>query len=317
MHNGTVVITGGSGFLGVGVAQALLAKDPTRRIVLTDRVEHPRLAALRGKVDFVKADLGDAATCAAIITPQTGTVYHFASLVSGGAERDFVAGLQANVFLTINLLEACRTRAACPRFVFTSSIATFGGDRLPSTIDDWTHQHPQNSYGVAKVVGEQLLNDYSRKGYIDGRGVRLAAIIVRDEPNTAASGYLSALIREPLAGKKYTCPVAPDTAIPVLSNQKAVEVLIALGELAAGKLGDFRTINSPSLSPTAGQIAEAVQRTKIVAADAIQFDPDAQTLAMISGWPKVMRAERARALGLSGDASIDAIICDYQTERAS
>ena len=314
MHNGTVVITGGSGFLGVGVAKALLAQDPARRIVLIDLVEHPRLASLRGRVEFVKADLGDAAACAAIISRQTGTVYHFASLVSGGAERDFVAGLQANVFLTINLLEACRTRGACPRFVFTSSIATFGGSRLPSTIDDWTHQHPQNSYGVAKVVGEQLLNDYSRKGYIDGRGVRLAAIIVRDEPNTAASGYLSALIREPLAGKKYLCPVSPDTAIPVLSNQKAVEVLLALGELAAGKLGDFRTINSPSLSPSAGQIAEAAQRTKIPAPDAIRFAPDAQTMAMISGWPKVMLAERARALGLSGDASIDAIIRDYRAE---
>lgn len=313
----SVLITGGGGFLGVGLAKLLLARDPGTPIVVTDIVEHPRLASLRDRVQFVRADLADASACAALLTPVIHTVYHFASLVSVGAERDFEAGLKANVLATLHLLEACRRQGQQPRFVFTSSIATFGGSRLPATVDDWTHQHPQNSYGMAKVVGEQWLNDYSRKGFIDGRGVRLPAIVVRDEPNTAASGYVSALFREPLHGRNYVCPVGPATRIPILSSQRCVETLAGLGALPAGALGDYRTINGPNLAPSAGEIADAVRAFRPQPTGTITFAPDPTIQTMIDSWPRQLKAERAAAAGLKADASLAEILADYSREVAA
>jgi nucleoside-diphosphate-sugar epimerase len=318
--NTKILITGGSGFLGVRLASLLLARNPATRITLTDIAEHPRAAALRGHVDFHIGDMSDAETCRRLITDEVGTVYHFASLVSGGAERDFEAGLKANVLATLYLLEACRLRGRRPRFVFTSSIATFGGAKLPSTIDDWTHQHPQNSYGVAKVVGEQWLTDYSRKGFVDGRGVRLPAIVVRDEPNSAASGYASALFREPLHGRDYACPVGESARIPIMSVSRAIETLAQLGALEGAAMGDFRTINGPSLSPSAGEIATAVRgfaKRWPTPLGKITFAPDPAIERMISAWPQHMKATRAQTLGLQADESLLHIIEDYIKELSA
>lgn len=317
MEEKTIIITGGSGFLGVSTAKLLLEQNPSRQIILTDITEHPRMNSLQGKVDFVKADLSEKSECERIITKEVGSVFHFASLVSGGAEKDFNAGFKANITLTMNLLEVCKNQNTCPKFIFTSSIATFGGEKLPSTIDDWTHQHPQNSYGVAKVIGEQLLNDYSRKGYIDGRGVRLAAIIVRDEPNTAASGYASSIIREPVAGRDYICPVSENTALPLLSNKRAVELLVALNDLPPGALGDYRTINSPSISPTAKEMAEAVRNIIGIPLGKIDFEPDPKIMSIVATWPQIMKHDRAKALGLKADESIQVVINDYVNEFES
>jgi nucleoside-diphosphate-sugar epimerase len=246
-----------------------------------------------------------------LVTPDTNAVYHYASLVSGGAEQDFVGGFNANVRATINLLEACRESGVCPRVFFASSIATFGGVSLPPVVDDWTHQHPQNSYGVAKVLGEQLLNDYSRRGYLDGRALRLPAIIVRDEPNTAASGYASALVREPLAGHDYVCPVPPDTQIPILNARTCIDVILRLMALPAGILGDYRTLNCPNLTPTAQEIAEAVRRRPQPRMGRITFRPDPRLAGIVASWPRRMRFERAERLGLTASVTIDAIIDEY------
>ena len=309
-----ILITGGGGFLGVAVAKRLLTRKPDEEIILTDIVAHPRLRSLKGKVCFVQADLGDPSVCASLVTPEVGTVFHFASLVSGGAEKDFAAGLRANVHATMHLLEACRLAGGRPRFVFTSSIATFGGVRLPESVDDWTFQHPENSYGAAKVLGEQLLNDYTRKGYLDGRGIRLPAIVVRDEPNTAVTGYLSALVRETVAGRDYICPVPPETRIPILSAKQCTSVLVALADLPEGAYHDFRTINGPSLSPTAGEIAAAIRATSLPVLGRIEFAAEPAAAVMLASWPREMRSERALALGLRADSSIAAIVSDYIQE---
>ena len=306
-----IVITGGSGFLGVSLATHLIQRDPSLQIVLSDTVEHPRLSAVRDKVTFAKADLTDPSACRDLLTDDVGTVFHFAALVSGGAERDFHAGLQANLYAPLNLLEACRQQGACPRVVFPSSIATFGGAQLPEEIDDYTYQHPQNSYGAAKVAIEQLLNDYSRRGYVDGRGVRLAATIVRDVANTAASGHVSNIIQGPIAGNDYVCPVTPETRIPVLGTRKCVELLAALGDLEPGSLGDYCTINGAGLSPTAGEMAEAVRTCGLDGLGRITFEPDPRVMDIIGRWPKIMHFDRARKLGLEADESIDAIVADY------
>jgi len=308
---GTVLITGGSGFLAVSLAKHLIARDPHCRLVLSDIAEHPRLASVRNKVAFVKADLTDLDACKELVTDRVGTVFHFAALVSGGAERDFDAGLQANLYAPLNLLDVCRQQGTCPRFVFPSSIATFGGADLPEEIDDHTFQHPQNSYGVAKAAIEQVMNDDSRRGYVDGRGVRLAATIVRDVPNTASSGHVSNIIQVPISGEDYVCPVTPETRIPVLGTRKCVEMLAALGDLEPGNLGDYCTINGVSLSPSAGEMAEAVRSCGLDDLGAITFDPDPEVMDIIGKWPKIMHASRANKLGLAADPSIDAIVADY------
>ena len=313
----SILITGGSGFLGVSVAERILAGNPEARVILNHRTRPPRLRRLEGRVTFVTADLTDPAACRGLIGPDVETIFHLASLVSGGAEADFLAGLQANVYASLNLLEACRLAGAGPRVVFPSSIASFGGANLPETVTDWTHQHPQNSYGVAKVVVEQLLNDYSRKGYVDGRGLRLPAIVVRDEPNTAASGYASALIREPIRGQSYCAPVAPETRIPILSLQRCVELLVACADLEDSSFGDYRTLNSPALSPSAGEIAAAVCACGAQRLGAISFQPDPAVERIVTAWPKYMAAERANRLGLSGDPSIAAIVQGYRSSLSS
>ena len=311
MSQKTILITGGSGFLGVLTAGRLLKRDPAQRIVLTDLVRHPRMERLQGDVAFVGADLSDPEACRRLVVSDVGVIYHYASLVSGGAERDFVAGFNANVRATLNLLEACRVQGNCPRVVFTSSVATFGGARLPAVVDDWTHQHPQNSYGAAKVVGEQLLNDYSRKGYLDGRAMRLPAIVVRDEPNTALSGYSSALVREPLAGRDYVCPVPPEARMPILSVRACVDVLIRLAELPTDALNDYRTINTPSITPSAAKIADAVLRLGRKGTGKIRFAPDPAVSRIVAGWPQAVRCDRAEKLGLTAEITIDSIIQEH------
>ena len=308
-----VLITGGSGFIGAALARAVLKRNAGGKLILTDIAESPRLEGLASEVPFVQADLGDFEVCRDLLSPDVDRVFHLASLVSGGAERDFEAGMRANLHATINLLEACRLRGSEPRFVFVSSIATFGGAGLPEKVDDWTFQHPQNSYGVAKVIGEQLVNDYTRKGYVDGRGVRFAAIAVRDAPNTALSGYVSNLVREPLDGKDYTCPVGEDTRIPIMGIHKAVRCLLELSEINGAELGDYRTLNGRGISPAAGEIAEAVRR--LAPADRplgrTTFASDPAIQSVIDSWPRFMEAPRASALGLPGDASIHELVGEY------
>lgn len=306
-----ILITGGSGFLGVALAARLRREDPAATLLLTDVPAHPRLKRLGDEIVFVAADLTQESDRQRLLEYKPEVIYHLASLVSGGAEADFSANLNVNVMASIHLLEAARKAGNCPRFIFPSSIAAFGGRSLPDTVDDWTHLHPQNSYGVAKVVIEQLLNDYSRKGYVDGRGIRLPAIVVRDEPNTAASGYASAMIREPLSGRDYVCPVMPETRIPIASVHTAVSDFVQLAQLPAEALEDYRTMNGPGISPSAAEIAEAVRASASPGAGEITFIPDSKVVSVLASWPKIMSYPRAARLGLEADAGIEAIVKAY------
>lgn len=313
-----VLITGGAGFLGVAVAKRLLARHPGLSILLSDLARHPRLAQVEDRCAFQAADLTDPAAVAALVGPETRLVFHFASLVSGGAEKDFAAGMAANLHATISLLEACRTRARAPRLVFPSSIATYGGRHLPEEVDDRTHQHPQNSYGVAKVCCEQLISDASRKGFLDGRAIRLPAIVVRDEPNSAASGYASALIREPLAGRDYVCPVSPTLRIPILGLERCIDVLVALGDAPAERIGDWRAFNAPSLAPSAQEILDATRRVGAGRRlGRVEFRPDPAVESIMATWPRRMRAQQAEALGLGADDAVDAIVRDHLSTLAA
>src|SRR5215212_5398520 len=214
-----VVVTGGAGFLGARLARKLLQQGtlrdpngiprPLQQLVLVDVTAPPSFQDPR--VSGVTGDISDPRLLAGIIDRSTTSIFHLAAIVSGMAEADFELGMRINVDATRLLLEACRAARNCPRVVFTSSVAVFGGD-LPELISETTALNPQTSYGVQKAIGELLLADYTRKGFVDGRALRLPTISVRPgRPNAAASSFASGIVREPLNGIDEVCPVDPGT----------------------------------------------------------------------------------------------------------
>ncbi len=306
-----ILVTGAAGFVGSTLTEYLSVKGSGGNLVATDLHPSENLEGMDSGVSFISADLSNPDSCFEMISDEIDTVFHCASLISGGAERDFVNGLKANLHGTLNLLEACRIRGHCPTVVFTSSIAVFGGNDQPSTVDDWTVLHPQTSYGAAKAIGEQLFNDYSRRGFVDGRGIRLPAVVIRDEPSPSADGITGAILREPLKGRDYVCPLDPKTRIPLLGISDCVEMLDALSTLPSAAFGDYRTVNSPNLTPTVEEMVAAVNRSDCPNKGRIQFRPDTTIGKIINAWPKTMKALRAEKMGLNAPTPLDKIITNY------
>ena len=310
-----VIITGGAGFLGRKLARAILergalagpdgAPAPVSRLVLFDNVPPDDLG---GRAEAVTGDIGDAATVRDLVGGGAASVFHLAAIVSAGAEEDFDLGYRVNLDGTRNLLEACRGLARPPRLVFASSIAVYGGD-LPETIEDDTPPLPQTSYGIQKLVGEQLIHDYTRKGYIDGRALRLPTIMVRPAPNRAASTWASSIIREPLQGRDYDCPVEPHVAMACLSPRCTADAFIAVHDLPGDRLGLKRTLLLSGLRATAADMADAVARNAgNRRTGAIRWTPDPATMRIVGGWPGEARGARAEAFGIAPDGSIDEIV---------
>ena len=314
-----VAITGGGGFIGYRLAQTLLKKGsladgegreiPITRISLFD-VAFPEPADPR--LSCVKGDLTDAAAVATLLDGDTAAVFHLASVVSGGAEADFDLGMRVNLDGTRGLLDACRRLARPPRFVFTSSIAVFGGE-LPEVLDDDTTPNPQGSYGAQKVCCEYLVTDYSRKGYIDGRSLRLPTIAVRPgKPNLAVSSFASGIIREPLNGVEALCPVERDAQIWLLSPAKVVDALIHAYELPSTAWGIKRVVNLPGCTARVGDMIDTLRRIagdKV--ADRIRMAPDARIQALVLSWPARFRTERGSQLGFTADSGVESIIRSY------
>ena len=216
------------------------------------------------------------------------------------------------------LLDICRELGHKPKVVFTSSVAVYGG-KLPDVVLDSTALNPQSSYGTQKAIGELLLNDFSRRGFVDGRVLRLPTISVRPgKPNKAASSFASGIIREPLNGEPSVCPVAPATRLWLLSPRRAIESLIAGHELQAASLGDSRTVNLPGLSVNVGEMLAALE--KVAGRDTaarVTFAPDPAVERIIKSWPGAWDVTRARGLGLSADADFESIIKSYVDETAT
>ena len=315
-----IVITGGAGFLGQRLAARLLKKGvldgrTITRITLLDvvtasgAVHHPRIRAVQG-------DIADPIFLQRFITPEVGVVFHLAAVVSGQAEADFDLGMRVNLDASRHLLEACRAAAHCPRVVFTSSVAVYGGT-LPAMVRDDTALTPRSSYGIQKAVAELLLSDYSRKGFVDGRILRLPTIVVRPgKPNKAASSFASGIIREPLNGEQAVCPVPLGTRLWLLSPHRAVEALIHGGEVGADLLGDCRAVNLPGLSVTvAGMIAALGRIAGPDAVARIRHEPDATITRIVGGWPGAWDTFRAEAMGFRGDADFDSVIQAHITDQ--
>jgi nucleoside-diphosphate-sugar epimerase len=311
-----ILITGGGGFLGFRLARTLLARGKLggkaiTSITLLDGA-FPAAAAQEPKLKAVVGDVSDAKTLAQVCPPDTDAVFHLAAVVSGAAEADFDLGMRVNLKGMELLLEAMRRCAKPPRLVYTSSVAAFGGE-LPAVLDDSTIANPQTSYGMQKVVGEYLVSDYSRKGFLDGRSLRLPTIVVRaGKPNAAASSFASGIIREPLNGVVSECPAAPETGVWLLSPGRVVDAFIHAWELPPEAWGTQRWLNLPGITATVAQMIEALRR---VAGDAVAkrvvFKPDARIQAIVKTWPANFRTPRALSMGFEPDADVDSVIRAY------
>jgi D-erythronate 2-dehydrogenase len=318
-----VLITGGAGFLGQQLVRALLRQgtveladaggrvtaQPISQIVCFDiaegRTTDPRVSNRAG-------DIGDPATVAALVDKDTGVVVHLAAVVSGTAEADFDLGMRVNLDGTRNLLDACRAVGHRPRLLFSSSIAVFGGD-LPAVVTDATTPTPQGSYGTQKLIGELLVQDYTRKGFIDGRSVRVPTATVRPgTPNGAASGFASGIIREPLGGLEAVLPVPQETAMWVASPRAIVGMFLHALKLAPKDWGWHRSINLPGFVVT---MAEALQTLRQVGGDAavalVKHQPDAQVQKLVSTWAGRFDTARANAMGFQADSDFGQIVRAY------
>ncbi|MDP2034092.1 MAG: NAD-dependent epimerase/dehydratase family protein [Polaromonas sp.] len=327
-----IVITGGAGFLGVRLARELLKKQTLAlaggmpqaisRLTLVDRAAPPADLVADSRVRVMEGDLNallEAGT-PAVVAEGTDLVFHLAAAVSGECEADFDLGMRSNLDATRALLQACRGLQAKPTLVFASSLAVFGNSPeqpLPEVVEDTTLPTPQNSYGIQKFIGEQLVADYARKGFIRGRNVRLMTVSVRPgKPNGAASSFLSGMIREPLAGVRAVCPVAPETPVALSSPGHTIDGLIRAAEASDSDWGARTAINLPALKTTAGEMAAALARVagKDVAA-LIDWQPDPVIARIVTSWPAQIHAARAERLGLLPEKNFDDIIRAYLSEN--
>ena len=318
-----VLITGGGGFIGNRLANAILKRGTladaagqqtaVTQITLLDiafpQQTDPRLKCVTG-------DLTDQALLAELMGGDTGSVFHLASIVSGGAEADFDLGYKINLEGSRALLETCRAQARPPRYVFASSVAVFGGD-LPRTLDDSTTPNPQTSYGAQKVCCEYLTTDYSRKGFIDGRSLRLPTISVRaGKPNLAASSFASGIIREPLAGVVSPCPVSQETSVWLLSPGKVVDAFMHAHDLPSASWGTSRVLNLPGITSSVKEMVDALRKIAgDPVANRVEWKPDARIQGIVDSWPVRFVTARAQKLGFAADPSVESIIRDYIAEQ--
>jgi nucleoside-diphosphate-sugar epimerase len=325
-----LLITGGSGFLGSSVARELLKQStiqlegrdagPITELILTDLVAPANDLQSEPRVRAVVGDLSHLLNTQALTLDGVDAVVHLAAAVSGECEANLDLGLQSNLQTSLTLLQAARHQAKQPVFVFASSVAVFGapaGQHLPPSISDTYQPTPQSSYGIQKFMVEQLVADFSRKGLIHGRNVRLMTVSVRPgKPNGAASSFLSGMFREPLAGQACTVPVPADTRVALASVDTTLQGLLCALTTPTAQWGPATAVNLPALTTTVGEMAQAL---KEVAGDAVAalldwtVNPQVQTI--ISGWPSQFDNHRAKALGLVADASVKSLIQSYATRH--
>ena len=312
-----ILILGGGGMIGQKLAAQLLTADATADITLHDIAFPPNGVVARQQT----GDVSDPLVMTALAQGRFDTIYYLASVVSGEAEQAFVKGWATNLYPMMALLEGLRIENEAtqgsyrPRIVFTSSIAVFGGP-YPDSISDNYFQSPQTSYGAQKLACETLLQDYSRKGYVDGISLRLPTICVRPgKPNLAASSFFSGIIREPLSGIQAILPVSDTTRHWFASPKAAAGFLIHAAHLNSDLLLGRRALNLPGVSCT---VAEQIEALRDIAGqdavDLIKPEHDPAIAKIVAGWPQNFAPERAWALGFEAERNFADIIETYIAE---
>jgi nucleoside-diphosphate-sugar epimerase len=309
-----VLITGAAGMIGRKLVERLvrdgrLGDKPIARMTLQDIVEPAAPAGVRFAVETRAGDLSVPGEAAALVADTPDVIFHLAAVVSGEAEADFEKGYRVNLDGTRLLLDAVRARTYNPRVVYASSAAVFGAPFPPAIPDDF-HLTPLTSYGTAKAIGELLLSDYTRRGFLDGIGLRFPTVCVRPgKPNKAASGFFSGIIREPLAGEEAVLPVPETTRHTHASPRAAVNFLLNAATIDGAKVGPRRNLTMPGVSVTVAEQIEALRRIageKVVAR--IKRKPDATIARIVGSWPERFDTRRASELGFKAETDFGEII---------
>jgi D-erythronate 2-dehydrogenase len=325
-----VLITGGAGFIGLLLAKTILARGTLLgsdgapheidAMTLFDQVvPASRPAGLDPRISFAAGEISEAADIARLVDRPDMSIFHLASVVSGGGEKDFDLAMRVNLHGHLHLLDAARALKSKPRYVFASSIAVFGGSAMAPKVGDLAKQTPQTTYGMTKSVGELLVNDYTRKGYIDGRSARLPTVIIRPgKPNAAASSFASGVFREPLNGEDCILPVGPEAVMPLSGYRTIVENFIRLHEMDSAKLGDDRAVGFPALDVTVAEMIESLRRAagnRKLGGIVEKRDPVIEKI--VASWPTGTVSQRALDLGLAQDQSLDSIVKTYIDDHLS
>jgi nucleoside-diphosphate-sugar epimerase len=302
-----ILILGAAGMVGRKLSERLLrdgrlgSRDITR-MTLQDVVAPAQPAVAGFPVDVVTCDFAVPGAADILVVDRPDVIFHLAAIVSGEAEQDFDKGYRINLDGTRMLLEAIRMVGMSyqPRLVFTSSIAVFGAP-FPDAIPDEFFHTPLLSYGTQKAIDELLLSDYTRRGFVDGIGIRLPTVCIRPgQPNKAASGFFSNILREPLAGQEAILPVSEEVRHWHASPRSTVGFLLHAATLDRESAGPRRNLTMPGLSATVGEQIAALRR---VAGDQvaarIRREPDPFITGIVAGWPRNFEAQRARELGFT------------------
>jgi len=331
----SVMITGGAGFLGSRLARELLAAGslkvagggtcPLSLVTLVDRAPLPPDLAADKRVAAIRGDLGELlgpGRAGRDALAGADVIFHLAAAVSAECEADFDLGMRTNLRATESLLASCRALGTNPVVVFASSLAVFGtsGEHpLPAVVDDDTLPNPQSSYGVQKVIGEHLLADYTRKGFLRGRTIRLMTVSVRQgRPNAAASSFLSGIIREPLAGEPAVCPVDARTEVALASPARTIDGLLCAAAASDQAWGGRSAVNLPALTVTVAGMVAALERVAGPEVSAlIDWVPDPAVAGIVTSWPARFRADRAARLALAPDPDFDSVIKMHLAETRS
>jgi nucleoside-diphosphate-sugar epimerase len=313
-----ILIIGAAGMVGRKLIEALVKDGQVggkaiERFTFADVFAAETPKGFAGAVESIATDVSAPGVAATLIAKRPDLIFHLAAIVSGEAEADFEKGYRINLDGTRYLLEAIRLEGLKtpyrPRLVFTSSIAVFGAP-FPEAIGDEFFSTPLTSYGTQKAIGELLLNDYSRKGFVDGVGIRLPTIVVRPgKPNAAASGFFSNILREPLSGKEAVLPVSRDVRHWFASPRAAVGFLRHAATIDSSLLGWRRTVSAPGLSATVGEEIDSLRRIAgDKAVSLIREEPNETIVKIVAGWPRNFDARRALSLGFKAETSFDDIL---------
>jgi nucleoside-diphosphate-sugar epimerase len=309
-----VLIIGGAGMIGRKLAERLardgqLGGKAISALTLHDIVPAAVPGGAKVPVKLLTGDLPAPGETEGLVADRPDVVFHLAAIVSGEAEQEFDKGYRINMDGTRLLLEAVRAAGHRPRVVFASSIAVFGAP-FPEAIGDEFFSTPLTSYGTQKAIGELLVSDFTRKGFLDGISLRLPTICVRPgAPNKAASGFFSSIIREPLAGREAVLPVSDSVMHWHASPRAAVEFLCHAATMDLAAVGTRRALTMPGLAVT---VAEQIAALRKVAGDTtaarIRREPDPFVEKIVAGWPRRFDARRALALGFKPDTSFEEIV---------